>query len=116
MTLETGITKSPKCSSEPNSNSKTSATYTSGRKACSGKSGKKKAQRKLPILIAIKPLNLAEEKKKFFESQFRYNPQFRYAENTEKAQKSYGDPSDKYIPQVWVVALTESIWSFFSAY
>lgn len=62
-------------------------------------SGKKKC---LPILVAIKPLNLEEERRKFFASGFEYEPQFRYAESNveERALSSYGLPSDKYIPQV----------------
>lgn len=77
------------------------AASDSGELPCK-KSGKKKSSKSLPVLVAIKPLNLAEEKKKFFERKYEYDPQFCYTEDSEaeQAQASYGQPSDKYIPQV----------------
>lgn len=60
-----------------------------------------KKPKSLPLLVAIKPLNIEKEKKAFFDSGGQYNPQFIYsAEVDPKSLVQYGEPSNRYLGQV----------------
>ena len=64
--------------------------------------GKKtKVRRNLCLLTCIKPQNLDEEKAKFFQSNFTYNPQFKYEyPASETILARFSKASAKYLPQV----------------
>ncbi|MBD3250600.1 MAG: DUF1704 domain-containing protein [Candidatus Pacebacteria bacterium] len=52
----------------------------------------------MSLVRDLTPINLAEEKKKFFESNFTYNPQFKYqALVTKKKLLHYGQPKPEYL-------------------
>lgn len=56
-------------------------------------------QSTLAVVKLVRPLNLDEEKKKFY-FDVKYNPQFRYAgEVTRQDLEKFGRISDKYLPQ-----------------
>lgn len=62
---------------------------------------KPKKPKSVPILFAIKPLNMDTEKKKFFDSGGAYDPQFVYGcDVSPKSMLQYGKASDKHITQV----------------
>lgn len=62
---------------------------------------KKVKKKALPVLVAIKPLNLQAEKSKFFARNFCYDPQFIYSQSTENIiESSRRQVSEKYLPQV----------------
>ncbi|XP_075796669.1 microtubule-associated tyrosine carboxypeptidase 1 isoform X2 [Pelodiscus sinensis] len=63
------------------------------------------------LLVALRPLNVDEEREKFFQSCYTYNPQFEYEEPVPTAVlEKYRDASDQFITQV-VVQLTEDLLS-----
>ncbi|MEK7458458.1 MAG: tyrosine/phenylalanine carboxypeptidase domain-containing protein [Patescibacteria group bacterium] len=56
-------------------------------------------QTSLSVVKLVRPLNLDEEKKKFY-FDVKYNPQFRYADEvTRQDLEKFGKISDKYLPQ-----------------
>ncbi|XP_074864975.1 microtubule-associated tyrosine carboxypeptidase 1 isoform X3 [Carettochelys insculpta] len=63
------------------------------------------------LLVALRPLNVEEEREKFFQSCYTYDPQFEYEEPVPTAVlEKYRDASDQFITQV-VVQLTEDLLS-----
>ena len=65
---------------------------------------KPRKPKSLPTLVAVKPLNLEVEKKKFFDSGGKYNPQFLYSADVDsKIMLQYGKPSSQYLAQVSAV-------------
>lgn len=67
-----------------------------------------KKPKTLPTLVAVKPLNIEVEKKRFFDSGGKYNPQFMYSvEVDSKTLLQYGEPSSDYLAQVlWAKGCT----------
>lgn len=65
-----------------------------------GKEGDASGQ-KLCLLAAIKPSNVEKEKRKFFESDFTYNPQFEYANPAlPSVLAKHSHASDRFLKQV----------------
>ena len=53
---------------------------------------------KLNVLHIVQPLNMKEEKEKFFEADFKYDPQFTYSEKlTREVVQKYNIASSKYL-------------------
>ncbi|XP_067929604.1 putative tyrosine carboxypeptidase MATCAP2 [Watersipora subatra] len=76
-------------------------------KPSSTKAAKPKKAKSLPTLVAVKPLNLEAEKKKFFDSGGTYNPQFVYpAAIDSKVLHQYGEPSSRYLAQALKIIRT----------
>lgn len=65
-----------------------------------------KKPKALPILVAVKPLNLDKEKKAFFDAKGKYDPQFVYSsEVDEKSMTQYGEASNRYLAQVTLLCI-----------
>ena len=81
--------------------SKTSQTKGDGSGKAKQSSTKLKKAKSVPVLLAVKPINMETEKTKFFDSGGTYNPQFVYAcDVSPKTIAQYGQASDKLITQV----------------
>lgn len=51
--------------------------------------------RKFTAIMKVAPTNLEEEKKRFFDSNFQYNPEFKY--KLKKIKQRMKKPKDKYL-------------------
>jgi len=79
---------------------KTSSPASAG-KSCSASLKRSKRKQSLPLLVAVRPLNLENEKERFFKCRGKYNPQFTYSNGVETDKVTrYGEPSTKYLEQV----------------
>ncbi|XP_019723125.1 uncharacterized protein KIAA0895-like isoform X2 [Hippocampus comes] len=63
------------------------------------------------LLVALRPLNLEQEKQKFFQSDYKYEPQFEYAQPEPKSVlDKYSEGSGLFLEQV-VVRLSDELLS-----
>jgi len=98
VSMEERLAKSAKAKKSQSSNRKNKK---SKRAKTAGGSSKTKVRRNLCLLTCIKPQNLDEEKAKFFQSNFTYNPQFKYEyPASENILTRFSKASSQYIPQV----------------
>ena len=98
VSMEERLARSAKAKKSQNSNRKSKKSKRA--KTAAGLS-KPKVRRNLCLLTCIKPQNLDEEKAKFFQSNFTYNPQFKYEyPANENILKRFSKASSKYVPQV----------------
>ncbi|XP_060924686.1 uncharacterized protein kiaa0895l isoform X1 [Limanda limanda] len=67
------------------------------------------------LLIALRPLNLEQEKQKFFQSDFRYEPQFEYQQPEPRSMlEKYQDGSGLFLQQA--VGIMECVLRKFGSY
>ena len=69
------------------------------------------------LFTIIRPNNVDEEKQRFIDSKFAYNPQFEYdVVASEKKLEHFSHPSDQYLPQVnfkgWVLVSFQTFCVF----
>ena len=66
---------------------------------------------KLNVLHIVQPLNIKEEKEKFFEANFKYDPQFTYSQKlTPDLVQKHNIASSKYLEIVSIQATFEIIY------
>ncbi|XP_056660067.1 microtubule-associated tyrosine carboxypeptidase 1 isoform X3 [Monodelphis domestica] len=67
------------------------------------------------LLVALRPNNLEQERDRFFQSRYTYNPQFEYEEPIPAAVlEKYNEASDKFIPQA--VRIIEAVLEKYGTY
>ncbi|XP_051830990.1 microtubule-associated tyrosine carboxypeptidase 1 [Antechinus flavipes] len=67
------------------------------------------------LLVALRPNNLEQERDRFFQSRYTYNPQFEYEEPVPTAVlEKYNEASDKFIPQA--VRIIEAVLEKYGSY
>lgn len=71
------------------------------------KAERARSSRKSPcLLVALRPVNVEEERERFFQSSFAYNPQFVYGEPIpETVLEKYRDASEQFLSQVKILLL-----------
>nr|XP_020845037.1 uncharacterized protein KIAA0895-like homolog isoform X1 [Phascolarctos cinereus]XP_020845038.1 uncharacterized protein KIAA0895-like homolog isoform X1 [Phascolarctos cinereus] len=67
------------------------------------------------LLVALRPNNLEQERDRFFQSRYTYDPQFEYEEPIPAAVlEKYNEASDKFIPQA--VGIIEAVLEKYGTY
>ncbi|XP_029464624.1 uncharacterized protein KIAA0895-like homolog [Rhinatrema bivittatum] len=84
--------------------------------AKSGSKGGQRVNSKSPcLLVALRPLNVDQEREKFFKSNFTYNPQFQYEEPFPAAVLTkYSEASDQFITQA--VRIMQAVLAKYGTY